>query len=110
MNQKDHHPSEVRYVPLPHPEEVERWLRLAYELGLSEGYEAARENKEAAGDERPVPHSGGLPAEGDRGTALPVPLEALCGVSEEGLWLKNFTSRHTRSTCRDSVTYGAHQN
>jgi hypothetical protein len=28
---------EIRYVPLPHPEEVERWVRLAYLAGVEAG-------------------------------------------------------------------------
>ena len=29
--------AEVRYVPLPRPEEVEAWVRLAYERGRRDG-------------------------------------------------------------------------
>lgn len=32
---------EVRYVPIPHPEDVRAWLRAAYEAGRQDGAQDA---------------------------------------------------------------------
>jgi hypothetical protein len=34
---------QLRYEPLPRPEEVQSWLRVAYEAGLAAGLEATEE-------------------------------------------------------------------
>ncbi|MEK7281347.1 MAG: hypothetical protein AAB037_03220 [Chloroflexota bacterium] len=36
---------QLRYVPLPRPEEVQGWLRLAYEAGIAAGVQAAEEKQ-----------------------------------------------------------------
>ena len=36
---------ELRYVPVPRPEEVEGWLKVAFEAGMAAGIEAALEEE-----------------------------------------------------------------
>jgi len=46
---------EVRYEPVPRPDEVERWIAVAYHRGLDDGLRAAEICREENEEERRRP-------------------------------------------------------